>query len=95
MLVIATPDLESRHYLQAWHYLRSNNIQPPPDTAKTTLAVINEAGLDTAHARICTEKGVAMDTLYITIPGGGKVNGEDRLRALEEKFNGLVARAEA
>ena len=56
---------------------------------------VNEAGLDTTHARICTEKGVAMDTLYITIPGGGKVTGEDHLRALEGKFNGLVARAEA
>ena len=56
---------------------------------------VNEAGLDTTHARICTEKGVAMDTLYITIPGGGKVQGEDQLRALEEKFNSLVARPEA
>ena len=56
---------------------------------------VNEAGLDTTHARICTEKGVAMDTLYITIPGGGKVHGEDQLRALEGKFNNLVARAEA
>ncbi len=27
---------------------------------------INHYGLNTAHARICTEKGVAMDTLYIT-----------------------------
>jgi len=36
-----------------------------------------------------------MDTLYITIPGGGKVTGEEQLRALEEKFNSLVARAEA
>ncbi len=44
--VLATPDLESRHYLQAWHYLRSNNIPPPPATAKTLLAVIIEAGLD-------------------------------------------------
>ena len=56
---------------------------------------VNEAGLDTTHARICTEKGVAMDTLYITIPGGGKITGEEQLRALEEKFNSLVARAEA
>ncbi len=56
---------------------------------------VNEAGLDTTHARICTEKGVAMDTLYITIPGGGKVTGEEHLRALEQKFNSLVARAEA
>jgi [protein-PII] uridylyltransferase len=56
---------------------------------------VNEAGLDTTHARICTEKGVAMDTLYITIPGGGKVCGEDQLRGLEEKFNSIVARAEA
>lgn len=55
---------------------------------------VNEAGLDTTHARICTEKGVAMDTLYITIPGGGKVTGEAELRALEKKFNSLVARTE-
>ncbi len=56
---------------------------------------VNEAGLDTTHARICTEKGVAMDTLYITIPGGGKVTDEARLRALEENFNTLVDRPEA
>lgn len=45
--VIAAPDLESRHYLQAWHYLRAANIQPPASAAKQVLAVIVEASLDT------------------------------------------------
>ncbi|MFD2257371.1 [protein-PII] uridylyltransferase [Luteolibacter algae] len=56
---------------------------------------INEAGLDTAHARICTEKGVAMDTLYIVTSENKKIEDPQLLRALEEKFNNLVARKEA
>lgn len=44
--VLATPELESRHYLQAWHHLRAAGVQPPPATAKTLLGVIIEAGLD-------------------------------------------------
>ena len=55
---------------------------------------INEAGLDTTHARICTEKGVAMDTLYITTSDDKKIEDPATLRALEEKFNSLVARPE-
>ncbi len=56
---------------------------------------VNEAGLDTAHARICTEKGVAMDTLYITTSDDRMIEDPATLRALEEKFNSLVARAES
>jgi len=55
---------------------------------------INEHGLTTAHARICTEKGVAMDTLYITTPQGGKVQDEGLLNRLEERFSELISRAE-
>ncbi len=32
--IAETPNLEARHYLQAWHFLRQQNIQPPPDKAK-------------------------------------------------------------
>lgn len=53
---------------------------------------INEYGLDTAHARICTEKGVAMDTLYITNAQGGKVEDEELLGKLESRFTELISR---
>ncbi len=43
--VTATPNLESRHYLQAWHFLRQQNIQPPPDKAKFVYGVVVEVSL--------------------------------------------------
>lgn len=55
------------------------------------LNAINEAGLDTVHARICTEKGAAMDTLYVTLPGGGQATDGGQLHdlytRLEETLN--------
>jgi len=37
-----TPGLESRHYLQAWYFLRQQGIQPPEDIARTLLGVVIE-----------------------------------------------------
>ena len=51
---------------------------------------VNEYGLTTAHARICTEKGVAMDTLYITTDGR-KVEDENILAQLEDRFTTLIS----
>jgi [protein-PII] uridylyltransferase len=56
---------------------------------------INEYGLNTAHARICTEKGVAMDTLYITNAEGGKILDSEVIRQLEERFSTLIARQDS
>lgn len=56
---------------------------------------INSHGLNTVHARICTEKGVAMDTLYITDSNGGKVQDPEILRKLNEDFSSLVSRRES
>jgi [protein-PII] uridylyltransferase len=53
---------------------------------------INHYGLNTAHARICTEKGVAMDTLYITTRDGRKVEDPEILRQLEDRFTALISR---
>ncbi len=39
------PNLESRHYLQAWHFLRQQNIQPPPNKAKFLYGVVVEVSL--------------------------------------------------
>jgi len=43
--VLALPDLESRHYLQAWHFLRLLGVQPPPTEAKRVLGVVVEVAL--------------------------------------------------
>lgn len=53
---------------------------------------VNHYGLNTAHARICTEKGVAMDTLYITTAGGKKIEDPEILRQLEEHISSLIDR---
>jgi [protein-PII] uridylyltransferase len=53
---------------------------------------INHYGLNTAHARICTEKGVAMDTLYITTAEGKKIEDPEILHQLEERFTSLISR---
>lgn len=55
---------------------------------------INRHGLNTAHARICTEKGVAMDTLYITTSDGTKIEDPALLQQLSEEFSALVSRPE-
>lgn len=43
--IIETPGLESRHYLQAWHFLRSIGVFPPADQAKEVYGVIVEVTL--------------------------------------------------
>ena len=58
------------------------------------LSAINRHGLNTAHARICTEKGVAMDTLYITTGDGRMIEDAALLKALEDDLNAVVSRAE-
>lgn len=42
----ATVGLESRHYLQAWHFLRELGVQPAAEVAKRLYGVIVEVGLD-------------------------------------------------
>jgi [protein-PII] uridylyltransferase len=51
---------------------------------------INQHGLDTAHARICTEKGVAMDTLYITTHDGEMVTDAETLDSLNRRLSSLI-----
>jgi hypothetical protein len=37
--------LESRHYLQTWHFLRQLGVNPPADKAKTVYGVVVEVGM--------------------------------------------------
>jgi hypothetical protein len=39
------PNLESRHYLQAWHFLRQHGVQPPPEKAKMVYGVVVEVAV--------------------------------------------------
>ncbi|MES2921800.1 MAG: [protein-PII] uridylyltransferase [Verrucomicrobiota bacterium] len=53
---------------------------------------INQFGMTTAHARICTEKGVALDTLYITTPEGEKIHDPEPLQQLQQLMTTLISR---
>jgi len=43
--ILNTPNLESRHYVQAWHFLRQHAQQPSPDIAKKVFGVVVEVGM--------------------------------------------------
>lgn len=44
--ILATPGLEARRYLQAWHALRSRGAAVPPEKQKELLGVVVEVGLE-------------------------------------------------
>lgn len=44
--ITAMPNLEPRHYLQAWHFLRSLGVNPPADQAKIVYGVVIEVGME-------------------------------------------------
>lgn len=52
--VLSMQDIESLHYVQAWHFLRSHGVQPDPSIAKDLLGVVlevpMEGGLDVLAA---------------------------------------------
>jgi hypothetical protein len=43
--ILAHPGLEPRQYLQAWHFLRQQGIQPPSEIAKDVLGVVVEVAM--------------------------------------------------
>jgi hypothetical protein len=44
--ILAMPALESRHYLQAWHFLRALGIEPSDEEGKRLYGVVVEVGLE-------------------------------------------------
>lgn len=44
--IAAMPNLESRHYAQAWHFLRAHGAKPPEEIAKTLLGIVVEVGIN-------------------------------------------------
>jgi hypothetical protein len=43
------PNLESRHYVQAWNFLRGQGVEPPPDKAKQVYGVVVEVPMQNAY----------------------------------------------
>jgi hypothetical protein len=43
--IVGLPGLDPRHYLQAWHFLRQQGQEPPPDAARQVLGVVVEVAM--------------------------------------------------
>jgi [protein-PII] uridylyltransferase len=54
------------------------------------LYTINKHGLHTTHARIATEKGAALDTLYVSTSDGKHVEDRALLESLHESLDQLI-----
>ena len=52
---------------------------------------IGKMGMATVHARICTEKGAAMDTIYVTWPDGTKIEDEEKHHEIKETLQKLIS----
>ena len=43
--VVRQPDLEIRHHLQAWHFMRQHGVQPTAEVGKRVLGIVVEVAL--------------------------------------------------
>ena len=43
--IVQTPDFESRHYLQAWYFLRGLGVNAPKEREKDLLGIVVEVGM--------------------------------------------------
>jgi [protein-PII] uridylyltransferase len=51
---------------------------------------IDQMGMATVHARICTEKGAAMNTIYATWPDGSKIVDEEKHEEIKNTLSELI-----
>lgn len=89
--VVAMSNLESRHYLQAWHSLRAHGIQPPPDKVKQLLGVVVEVGLDNGLDLLAAYP--ERNTRYYNYSGAGVV-WEHPDNSLDGYIDALLAAAQ-
>ncbi|HMV97853.1 MAG TPA: hypothetical protein PKE35_13625 [Anaerolineales bacterium] len=69
--ITETPGLESRHYLQAWFFLRKMNIQPPADMARKAYGIVVDVRLQSGPELVaCYADHTAR---YLHSSGGGIV----------------------
>ncbi|MBM3881205.1 MAG: [protein-PII] uridylyltransferase [Verrucomicrobia bacterium] len=60
----------------------------------TISQVLSELGVDIFLAKICTEKGAAIDTFYLGEAGGGQIRAGDRLRQIGQRLRAAIQRLE-
>ena len=54
------------------------------------LRTVNDHNLITVHSRICTEKGAALDSIYVSTPDGNKLTDQDAVNRLENDLKNLL-----
>jgi len=54
------------------------------------LKTVNDHGLQTVHSRICTEKGAALDSIFVKTEDGKKLTDPDSIERLEESIKKLL-----
>ena len=65
------PNLESRHYLQAWHFLRPLGVNPPAEKAKIVYGVVIEVGMQKGTDLLAAY--IDHTARYINFTGSGVV----------------------
>lgn len=90
--IAQTPNLESRHYGQARHFLREQGIQPPADQAKRLLGVILEVQVETGHDFVAAYP--ERNARYYNYTGRGVV-WEHPDASLDNEIDALLAAGQA
>ena len=58
----------------------------------TIAQTLAELGLDISTAKICTEKGAAVDSFYVSERSGTKITGTARLQAVEQRLCAAISK---
>ena len=61
----------------------------------TLAQTLAELGVDIVTARICTEKGAAIDTFYVHEVDGGKLTSPERQRVIERQLRHAIHELDA
>jgi len=88
--IAARRGIESRHHVQAWHYLRQHGQSPPPEHAKDVLGVVVEVGLPEGLDVLAA---YADHTARYWNHGGGGVVWEHADTSLDPLIDELLAAA--
>ncbi len=86
------PQLEPRHYLQAWHFLRQLGVNPPADKAKIVYGVIVEVGMKDGADIVAAYSNHTARYLHHT---GGGVIWEGPDRSLDAEMEALLRAGQA
>ena len=63
------------------YFARNNRI-----TIATIANTLTDLEVDISTARICTEKGAAIDSFYVREEDGGKILSPERQKAIERRL---------